>query len=103
MESQRGLELWQLLYENEVRRGNREASEANVRALCGAMMVWIMVDSRKTADRAGFYSEGDQATPDPRLCLWIGGQVMCYHGEDRVRLGWGSESVLSMPGGCANV
>lgn len=66
------------------------------------MMAWIMVDSRETADRAGFYSEGDQAIPDPRLCLWIG-QVMCCHGEDRVRLGWGSESVLSMSRGCDNV
>lgn len=65
MEGQRGLELWQLLYENEVRRGKREASEANVRVRCGARIVWIMVDSRETADRAGFYSEGDQATPDP--------------------------------------
>lgn len=98
MEGQRGLELWQLLYENELRRGNREASEANIRAQCGTAMVWTMVDSRKTADRAGFCGEGNHAPPDPRVCLWICGRLMCCHGEGRVRLRWGSESMLSMPG-----
>lgn len=51
VEGQRGLELRQLLYENEL-RGNREASEANIRAQCGTAMVWTMVDSRKTADKS---------------------------------------------------
>lgn len=59
MEGQRGLELWQLLYENEVRRGDRKASRANVRARCGTVMVWTVVDSREAADRAGFSSEGE--------------------------------------------
>lgn len=44
---QRGLELWQLPYENEVRRGNREA---NARARSRTVVMWTAVDSRETAD-----------------------------------------------------
>lgn len=52
------MELWQLWYENEVKRGNSEVSQADARALCGTVMMWITVDSRETADRACFSGEG---------------------------------------------
>ena len=55
-EGQRGLELWQLLYENEVRRGNREASEANARARYRTVMMWTVVDGRENSDPVARYS-----------------------------------------------